>query len=762
MLSIGSTTLEDPSTEVGVRIVARRLADGGVEFGLQQRGGDGSWGGRQLPARRFFPPDAGVGRWLASSPFGVAAIAPAPDSPETPREPTPAGTPQASPLERGDELVASSGYHTCAINAGEGVECWGDNRPRFRLGNASVEQAASPISVPGISDAVAISIGDSSSGTGDGHTCILHSDRTVSCWGSDQGGAMGQGTPRDLGPPADDRPDRDPSVPVVGPAVGLAVPTRVPGIVDAVAVSAGGRNTCVVHADGGASCWGENGSGNLGDGTGQSRDWPERVRGLSGVVAIAAGWTHACALHSDGTVSCWGSNNFGQLGDGTSSDSRLPVKVRGIDDAVAVSASSLYTCAVHRSGQLSCWGRNVSNHNAEFGNLIVLTGMLGTGSLANRVFSPAPVIGITDAVAVGTGRWSSCAVHKDGGVSCWGTNAAGQLGIGTMEHRWEPQRLANITDAVAVTVSSREQWGGSHACVVSAGSGVLCWGDNRYGQLGVGDTEPRLSPTSTRATDDAGQGGNAATGVIPALTLPDWSDEASMVDAGPFRAAMDQLVEESESAFPWLRIAWDHIRDDVRLFDEAAGATTLVSCGFSRPREYDCLTSELAIGTRLNRLSMSELLRIGVHELAHVYDQATALTPARAWGAVQLYFAVTYPNCHQGGEEILADTMLHLVDPDAHLTYYGPQSSCPDAPVTPTEEAKNILRTGLAGEVPAWYTQHVTDGAALWRLFRDAPTNLALLSNLMNEFGGLCRTDFLRDWRLVPPRDSNPFRDGGC
>ena len=49
-----------------MRIVARRLDDGRVEFGLQQQE-NGSWGDRDLPTRRFFPPAATVDRWLGSS-----------------------------------------------------------------------------------------------------------------------------------------------------------------------------------------------------------------------------------------------------------------------------------------------------------------------------------------------------------------------------------------------------------------------------------------------------------------------------------------------------------------------------------------------------------------------------------------------------------------------------------------------------------------------------------------------------------------------
>ena len=56
-----------------VRIVARKLESGRIEFGLQQRQADDTWGGRQLPRVRFFPTTATVGRWLASSPLELSA-----------------------------------------------------------------------------------------------------------------------------------------------------------------------------------------------------------------------------------------------------------------------------------------------------------------------------------------------------------------------------------------------------------------------------------------------------------------------------------------------------------------------------------------------------------------------------------------------------------------------------------------------------------------------------------------------------------------
>ena len=62
----GVVAAQHSTQTVEVRIVAQRLDDGRVEFGLQQRR-DGSWGERVLPRARFFPA-TGSGRWLSSSP----------------------------------------------------------------------------------------------------------------------------------------------------------------------------------------------------------------------------------------------------------------------------------------------------------------------------------------------------------------------------------------------------------------------------------------------------------------------------------------------------------------------------------------------------------------------------------------------------------------------------------------------------------------------------------------------------------------------
>jgi alpha-tubulin suppressor-like RCC1 family protein len=308
--------------------------------------------------------------------------------------------------------VATGGFHSCAVRRDGTVQCWGMN-DYGQLGDGSTADSTWPASVAGITTATAVAAGYM-------HSCALLQNGTVQCWGDNTYGQLGDGTPI------------APGTPRGGPSTAhSSVPVTVVGISAAVAVTASdGYHSCAVLQDGTVRCWGDNVSGQLGDGTRTGTSTPVTVSGISTAVTVSSGDFHTCALLLGGAVSCWGLNWTGQLGDGTSNDSDTPVPVSGISTAVAVSAGVIHTCAVLQDGTARCWGYN-SN------------GQIGNGTLVDA-HAPAMVSGITSATSITAGNNDSCAVLRGGLVRCWGMNSYGELGNGTTADADTPTVVVDI------------------------------------------------------------------------------------------------------------------------------------------------------------------------------------------------------------------------------------------------------------------------------------------------------------------------------
>ena len=420
--------------------------------------------------------------------------------------------------------VSAGASFSCAVRRGGAVYCWGNNH-FGALGNGKEDpfeldttfwRSLSPVQVSGISDVVDIS-------SGSWFTCALTGNGDAYCWGSNLYGELGAG--------------------IVSNAESGTVtesgPVKVAGIDDAVVVSSAADHSCIAHATGNVTCWGDYWRGDLGDS--QAAEYSE-VRpvqildlddaidvdvasgascalGKSGVVVCwgsllvqpylfaddggispmlteptfrtdvmkvaVGGWSHVCFLYENGDVACSESNLQGQLGNKsaegfTRENAREftgePVQVIGITDVVDVSAGSNHACALHESGEVSCWG---ANYLGQLGN-----GEEGEGS---ERFEPVKVRGIEDAVAIAANYDNSCVLHENGEVSCWGSNFGGQLGEHAPvsgDHSPVPVKIPDVVDAVEVAV------GLESGCVLNSEGEVWCWGSNRASQLGTMSSMP--------------------------------------------------------------------------------------------------------------------------------------------------------------------------------------------------------------------------------------------------------------------------------
>jgi alpha-tubulin suppressor-like RCC1 family protein len=234
---------------------------------------------------------------------------------------------------RGVVQLDSNGYHNCARLLDATLWCWGSN-DSGQLGRGTDERSPDPVPVEGLDQAVrTISVGAV-------NTCAILVDTTVRCWGSNQFGQLGDGTPAE-GVTGGRHPG----------------PVAVPGIVGARDVASGTYATCVLLESGAVRCWG--GAGSVGDGrSGDGADalLPVVVHGVDDARQISGGVMPTCVVVTGMLVRCWG-DAFLRLDTGaTVEEMMLPATVPGLTSVVSIHLGGWQLCAIVDDGSLYCWG----------------------------------------------------------------------------------------------------------------------------------------------------------------------------------------------------------------------------------------------------------------------------------------------------------------------------------------------------------------------------------------------------------------------
>ncbi len=290
-----------------------------------------------------------------------------------------------------------------------------------------------------------------------------------------------------------------------------------------VMIAASEGHTCGIRVDTSLWCWGSNGTGELGDGSGRNQTAPVEVS--TGWASVSGAEIATCGIRLDGSLWCWGSGQAGELGLGPTHGQNFPTpqQVGSDTDWLEIAGVFQSFCAVRAPGSLWCWGLNrygelglgdnkPRNHPVRVGQAARWTGLSGSSERACAVMrhesQPSGTIwcwgngfGLSPVKAASGSRWTAvsvgwehqCALKTDASLWCWGDNRHGELGDGTTTPEASPTLVPGANDWTSVTA------GFDSTCGLESAGALSCWGRNEFGELGLGDHVDRLVPTRVAA-----------------------------------------------------------------------------------------------------------------------------------------------------------------------------------------------------------------------------------------------------------------------
>jgi alpha-tubulin suppressor-like RCC1 family protein len=330
---------------------------------------------------------------------------------------------------------------------------WGDNTDGALGDGTTISSSTAEFITlaPGVTP-IAIAAGDDSS-------YAIGSDHNLYAWGDNAAGQLGDGTTGDQARPEE-----------ITPAPGVTPTT--------IAASGLGEAAYAIGSNGNLYAWGDNGHGQLGDGTTNDADAPEVSTLAPGVhaTAITSGYLSAFAIGSDGNLYGWGDNEGGQLADGTTTQHNTPEVIslpHGVHPtAIAATYDSAY--AIGDDGLLYAWGYN------DYGEL-------GDGT-TNSSDTPELITlaaGVTPLAVAGRATENVYAIGSDHNLYAWGNNNSGELGDGNQgvsAKRVTPEEIPLAPGVTPTAVAG----GNETSFALGSDEKLYSWGNEAAGALGNG------------------------------------------------------------------------------------------------------------------------------------------------------------------------------------------------------------------------------------------------------------------------------------
>lgn len=276
-------------------------------------------------------------------------------------------------------------------------------------------------------------------------------------------------------------------------------PTRIKGLSGIISVSAGANYSLALDREGRVWSFGYNGYGQLGLGDTINRNIPTLIKELPFIVSISTGARHNLLLDQDGNVWSFGANSYGQLGLGNNLHQNKPSRIEDLSSIISISAGGVHNLALDRDGQVWSFGRN------KFGQLGLGAPSSNSPNTASGVrgglgdnfdrYRPTPIKDLPFITSISAGGEHSLILDQKGQIWSFGNDRNSQLGLGnsdtnsdSMQHSI-PTRVNGIPFIISVSA------GGNYNLVIDRRGQVWSFGNNDYGQLGLGDYVNRNVPT---------------------------------------------------------------------------------------------------------------------------------------------------------------------------------------------------------------------------------------------------------------------------